>query len=337
MGIRKSYGGAAVATTLNGAISGAATTIVVTNGTTYPDGSAGKFVIAIDRGLATEEKVLITSRSGNSMTVSSRGYDGTAAQAHADLAVVEHVLDAVSVDEANRLSSLLTAAGDIFYRDGTDVQRLALGAVGMPLVAGASAPTWGPVGAAAGLVRADGTTPFTALQAGPATDPVGVNDLTRKAYVNAQDAVEAAARLLADQNPIACDVLARRVANQTITTATQTAITWDNEDHDTDAFFTAGSTGITIPAGKGGTYLVTYSLKSVTANVQMFIELFLDGVSINVGNSTPDTTGAQIYWSSGSCLLLLAAGNILSVRVYHTGGTTKDVNTGRFYVCRLSA
>lgn len=135
MGLRKMYGGAAVATTLNGAIAGGATSIVVTNGSTYPDGSGGPFVIAIDRTLATEEKILVASRSGNTLTVTTRGYDGTAAQAHGNLAVVEHVLDAVTIDEANRAASLLTTKGDLFGRDATNVARLPAGANDTRLVA----------------------------------------------------------------------------------------------------------------------------------------------------------------------------------------------------------
>lgn len=135
MGTRKMYGGAAVATTLNGAIAGGATSIVVTAGASYPDGSGGPFVIAIDRGVATEEKILIASRSGNTLTVTTRGYDGTSAQAHSNGAAVEHVLDAVTIDEANRAASLLTTKGDLFTRDGSNLQRLAVGANDARLVA----------------------------------------------------------------------------------------------------------------------------------------------------------------------------------------------------------
>lgn len=135
VGIRKMFAGAAVPTTLNGAISGVASSIVVTNGTTYPDGSGGKFVVCIDRSLATEEKILITSRSGNTLTVSNRGYDGTAAQAHANAAVLEHVLDADTIDQVNRLANLLIAKGDLYVRDATDVQRVPVGANDTRLVA----------------------------------------------------------------------------------------------------------------------------------------------------------------------------------------------------------
>lgn len=100
---RKSFAGAAPRTTLNGSITNVSTVIVVTSGTGYPSGGTNPFVIVIDRGLASEEKVLVQSRSGTSLTVASsgRGYDGTTATSHADGAYLEHVLDADTLDEAN--------------------------------------------------------------------------------------------------------------------------------------------------------------------------------------------------------------------------------------------
>lgn len=100
---RKSFAGAAPRTTLNGSITNVSTVIVVASGTGYPSGGTNPFVVVIDRGLASEEKVLVQSRSGTSLTVASsgRGYDGTAATSHASGAFVEHVLDADTVDEAN--------------------------------------------------------------------------------------------------------------------------------------------------------------------------------------------------------------------------------------------
>lgn len=100
---RKSYSGGAARTALNGAITSGATSIVVVSGTGYPTGGTNPFVITIDRGTAVEEKVLIQSRSGTTLTVaaSGRGYDGTTAVAHSDAAYVEHTLDADSVDDAN--------------------------------------------------------------------------------------------------------------------------------------------------------------------------------------------------------------------------------------------
>jgi len=115
--IRKDFAGGAQKTDITGgAISGSATSITVVDGSTYPDGSAGKFVIVIDRNTGSEEKVLITSRSGNTLTVSDRGYDGTAAVGHADGADVEHVMDAYSIEQALAHAAAASAVGSMSYR-----------------------------------------------------------------------------------------------------------------------------------------------------------------------------------------------------------------------------
>lgn len=99
---RREFAGAVVETTLSSGISGTDTTISVVDGSTFPTGSSGNpFVIVISRGSASEEKVLCSSRSGNSITVSSRGYDGPSASSHLSGATVNHVLDATAVQDMN--------------------------------------------------------------------------------------------------------------------------------------------------------------------------------------------------------------------------------------------
>lgn len=102
MGTRKEYQGAAAATTLNGGIDSDDTTVTLTAATGWPSGGTYPFVVCIGRGTASEEKILCSSRSGNNLTVSSRGYDSTTGVAHVAGDTVEHVLDAVTVSEANR-------------------------------------------------------------------------------------------------------------------------------------------------------------------------------------------------------------------------------------------
>ena len=48
-----------------------------------------------------EEKILIASRSTNTLTASSRGYDGVVAVAHNSGATVDHILDATSIQDMN--------------------------------------------------------------------------------------------------------------------------------------------------------------------------------------------------------------------------------------------
>lgn len=99
MALREFKGGAK-RTTLAAAITAASTTITVADATGYPTGATGPFAIALDVGLAGEEKVLIASRSGNTLTVATRGYDDTSASAHAS-ATVDHIITATDIREAN--------------------------------------------------------------------------------------------------------------------------------------------------------------------------------------------------------------------------------------------
>ena len=143
--IPKNYKGGAVATTITGgAISSGALSITVVDGSTYPDGSSGKFTICIDRTLVTEEKVLCTSRSGNVFTVSQRGYDGTTAAGHANGAAIEHTIDAYGMEQAVKSAAAAATVGDISYRSAAFAYApvSVAGKTNLPLVAGASVPQY---------------------------------------------------------------------------------------------------------------------------------------------------------------------------------------------------
>lgn len=107
--MRRQYTGGAQTTQLATALAGttAALTIECDDASTYPTGSVGPFFIVIDRGQATEEKILCESRTSNTITVyndgitNGRGADGTTVVAHSVGAEVEHVFTAQDADEAN--------------------------------------------------------------------------------------------------------------------------------------------------------------------------------------------------------------------------------------------
>jgi hypothetical protein len=98
---RREFAGGVVAQTLSANISNSATTFDVSDGSTFPTGDTDAFAIVIARGSADEEKMLISSRSGNTFTVSSRGYDGTTAKAHTIGDFVDHILDSNAVQSMN--------------------------------------------------------------------------------------------------------------------------------------------------------------------------------------------------------------------------------------------
>lgn len=107
--MRRQYAGAAFASVLTAelAASAGALTIYCDDLTNWPDGTVGPFYVVVDRGLATEEKILCESRTANILTVYDdgvtvgRGSDGTSIQAHTINAVIEHVFTATDADEAN--------------------------------------------------------------------------------------------------------------------------------------------------------------------------------------------------------------------------------------------
>lgn len=109
----REYAGGAKRTQLVGDITAASTTFTVADATSWPTGAVGPFAIALNLGRAGEEKVLVQSRSGNTLTVATggRGYDGTTAATHQSGADVDHVLTAIDIREA---TSVTTAEGTAF-------------------------------------------------------------------------------------------------------------------------------------------------------------------------------------------------------------------------------
>src|SRR5436190_11527194 len=124
---REEFAGAAPRTTLASGIDNTALSFNVASGTGYPTGTH-PFVLTIDRGTPTEEKVLAASRSGNTFTITTRGYDGTVAQAHDAGAYVEHTVSAAKLDE---LDGYVNSAGtgDVTSPSGSKVRTIANNAV----------------------------------------------------------------------------------------------------------------------------------------------------------------------------------------------------------------
>jgi hypothetical protein len=107
---RREYKGAATPTTLVSGITNTATTLTITDATNWPTGSHS---LVIDPGVAGEEKILATSRSGTTVTLTTRGYDNTTAASHIAGATIYPVPTAIDFDEANALVSGITAGTGI--------------------------------------------------------------------------------------------------------------------------------------------------------------------------------------------------------------------------------
>lgn len=142
--IARAYAGAALKTTIAAGITGTPVSVTIFDVTGWPIGAP--FTVTVDPGLSTEEKILGT-RSGNTFTITARGYDGTTSQNHAaNCEVYPVALTAVEATATNRLTSALTTQGDLIVADASgNPVRLARGTAGQVLEAGASTLAWGQV------------------------------------------------------------------------------------------------------------------------------------------------------------------------------------------------
>ena len=110
MAERREYSGAARAAAQSANINNSVLTVSADDLTGWPTGSIGPFVVTLDRGTASEEKVLAESRSGNILTLRGRGYDGTTPVSHSAGSTIEHTMSAVDLDEANAAAVAIGAA-----------------------------------------------------------------------------------------------------------------------------------------------------------------------------------------------------------------------------------
>ena len=130
---RREYQGAAAPTTITSNITSSSTSLTLTSTSGWP---TGIFSLVIDPGLAGEEKMLATSRSGSTVTITTRGYDGTTATSHLAGAIIYPSPTAVDFDEANNLVNLPTTKGDILAATGAGAMaRVAVGSNNAFLVA----------------------------------------------------------------------------------------------------------------------------------------------------------------------------------------------------------
>jgi len=137
---RRSYAGAAPACTLTNSITSSDTTATITGDTTNWNNTAnGSFFMVIDPGLSTEEKVLVGTRSGSSLSSITRGVDGTTGAAHNAGATCYPVFTATDADQANKVASTLTTKGDLLVTTGSVLDRLAVGTNDYSLLADSSA------------------------------------------------------------------------------------------------------------------------------------------------------------------------------------------------------
>lgn len=310
---RKEFKGGAAANTLSGSLAsgtGTGGTFALSSdpGASWPTGAGGSFVLCIGQGTASEEKILCSSRSGATVTIGTRGYDGTTAITHSSGETVEHTLDANTIDEAN----------DHVNTTGRDDHTQYLN-----------------------TTRHDTTTRHSVGSVVPAGSAGEIGRLVAAASASAGATTKAADAGHTHQEPVLPFARIRREANLSVPSGTTpTWISFDTEVSDTDGIWSSG-TNITI--SETGLWLVVASIVWAAGSVESMIVLETPSGGWGFGNhrSVGPVTAQRLQVSD---LRLLTSGDVLRVGVRqvtgssHTlGGTGGEDETAAVALCRIGA
>jgi hypothetical protein len=137
----------------------------------------------------------------------------------------------------------------------------------------------------------------------------------------------------------------KRDADLTLSNATLTSITFNQEDFDTDAFHstTSNTDRITIPSGKAGKYLLTGTVQfNVNGTGRRYVEIrhYIGGV-LSYGIAAESTASASAYVSGNISIIANASvGDYFTLSAYQSSGGNLDIlyaSSVRFYAGLIGA
>ena len=137
---------------------------------------------------------------------------------------------------------------------------------------------------------------------------------------------------------------AYRNASQTISNATETALTFNSENYDTDSFHdnSTNNTRMTVPAGKAGKYLITANTTFTNnATGQRIVYVYVGATLVHTSGPAIGGSASIDLGISTSYVANLAVADIVEVRAYQNSGGSLAIlgNTDRssFQVSYLGA
>lgn len=147
-------------------------------------------------------------------------------------------------------------------------------------------------------------------------------------YVLTVDSAEATGlKWAAPAAPSFVGAIAHKTSDQTINASTYTLVTLEAEDIDTDSFHSTvtNTSRMTIPAGKGGKYLIAASLQmNPSADVFSTLQIYKNGTTV-WSDITESGAVAGTQTIPFSIIMDLVATDYIEIRAWHGSATSKSI------------
>jgi hypothetical protein len=236
-----------------------------------------------------------------------------------------------SIDTTTKALNPSTTLGDIEYRSATanTNTRLAIGTTGQVLSVVGGVPAWATSDDANAIQNALLTTTGDTIYASGASTPARLGIGSTGQVLTVAGGVPSWATPAGGAT--FSGVSLKKSAAQTVSNATDTAVSFDQENFDTDSYHdnSTNNSRITIPTGKDGYYSVQAMLTFVANSSGVRAATLRKNGSTNPIDFGCNNDGA----SSGSALILqktvsAVAGDYFELYCYKDGSGTLDLRSG---------